>query len=372
MAIVDHGGADLSVLNERLQRWLRRQPGCADARLSGLRQASQANGFSNETYRFTLSVDGRGDEELILRLPPARTGLFPDYDMARQYAFMERLQAEPALAMARCRWLEQDSAALGRPFCVSEFVAGETASDQPKYVCGGWIVDATASQRQRLWDGSVDQLVQLAQVRWHGERLASLDWTDRQSPRLAQHLALWERLGDWGASGLPPIEDDVRKPLAAWLRAHRPSEELPGIVWGDARFGNILYRDFRPVALLDWELAVIGDPMTDLAYLLFHVFLTELYHADPEAASPRLSGFRSDAETVARYCEATQRSPRHYRYYWLFNAYKMLCIWQCKAALMRRCGVWSLEEAQEAQRAERLRPWIEQVLGAGEEGAYLR
>lgn len=372
MAIVDHGGADLSVLSERLLAWLRQQPDCADADVRGLRQASQANGFSNETYRFTLLAGGGREEELILRLPPARTGLFRDYDMARQYAFMERLQAEPALAMAPCRWLELDAAALGRPFYVSGFVAGETASDQPKYVCEGWIVDADAPQRQRLWDSSVEQLVRLAQVRWHGARLASLDWTDRQRPRLAQHLAMWTQLGDWGASGLPPVEDGLRENLANWLQANRPPQELPGVVWGDARFGNILYRDFQPVALLDWELAVIGDPLTDLAYLLFHVFLTELYHADPAAASPRLSGFRGDAETVARYCEATQRSARDYRYYWLFNAHKMLCIWQCKAALMVRSGAWSLDEARQAQRAERLRPWIGHVLDSGEEGAYLR
>jgi aminoglycoside phosphotransferase (APT) family kinase protein len=372
MAIVDSGDADLSVLGERLQTWVRGQAGGREARISGLRSASDANGFSNATYRFTLAAPGGRDEELILRLPPARAGLFPDYDMARQYAFMQRLQGEPGLAMARCRWLEQDPAALGRPFYVAEFVAGETASDQPKYLCEGWIVDADAAQRRRLWDSSVEQLIRLARIRWHGERLASLDWADRQSPRLSQHLAMWAHMGAWGAQQLPPAADPFVDELAAWLHAQRPREERPGVVWGDSRFGNILYRDFQPAALLDWELAVIGDPMTDLAYMLFHVFLTELYHGEAGAPSARLSGFRGDAQTVAIYCEATQRSAQDYRYYWLFNAYKMLCIWQCKAALMVRSGVWSREQALRERRGERLRPWISQVLESGPESAYLR
>lgn len=372
MAIVDSGDADLGVLAERLQSWVRRQPGAQAAHISGLRSASEANGFSNATYRFTLSRPGAADEALILRLPPARTGLFPSYDMARQYAFMDRLHGEAGLAMARCRWLEQDPAALGRPFYVAEFVAGETASDQPKYLCEGWIVDADVAQRRRLWDSSVQQLVQLARVRWHGEQLASLDWADRQRPRLTQHLAMWSRMGAWGAQQLPTQDDPFFNALGAWLLAHRPHEERPGIVWGDSRFGNILYRDFEPVALLDWELAVIGDPLTDLAYMLFHVFLTELYHGDLGAPAPRLSGFRGDEATVALYCEATQRPARDYRYHWLFNAYKMLCIWQCKAALMVRSGVWSVEQALVEQRGERLRPWIQRVLDSGPDGAYLR
>jgi aminoglycoside phosphotransferase (APT) family kinase protein len=372
MALVDYGTADLTSLRERFAGWLRRQPGYADAKVTALHQASASNGFSNETYRVTVATPDLGEETLILRLPPARTGLFPDYDMGRQYAFMERLKCEPGVAMAGCRWLEDSPRPLGRPFFVTDFVAGEVAADQPKYVCKGWIVDATAAQRQRLWESTTGQLVQLSKVRWHGKKLASVDWTDRQKPRLLQHLELWTQLARWGRSALRGPVDPFMDELGGWLRAHMPREEVAGIVWGDSRFGNVIYRDFRPVALLDWELAVIGDPMIDLSYMLFHVFLTELYHGDPAAANPRLPGFGTDSETVARYCEAAQRSSRDYRYYWLFNAYKMLGIWQCKASLMVRSGAWTIEEALEARRGTRLRPWIARVLESGADAAFLR
>ncbi|MBX3642092.1 MAG: phosphotransferase family protein [Rubrivivax sp.] len=372
MAIVDDPDTDLAALAGHFGGWLRRQPGCRLKAVSSLTQASRANGFSNETYRVVVSSPGGASETLILRLPPARTGLFPDYDLARQYSFMSELAQTAGLRMAACRWLETDPGALGRPFFVSDCVDGEVAPDNPSYANSGWIVDATPGQRQCLWDGCLRQLERLAAVRWQGPLLQALDWPDRGRPRFAQHLEHWTRLGAWGRRQLPDDgADPLLRELEQWLRAYRPEQELAGIVWGDARFGNVIVRDFEPAALLDWELAVVGDPMIDLAYWLFHVFLVQVLHGGPTAAS-RLAGFRGDAETVAQWCEQTQRTPRDYRAYWLFNAYKMLCIWQCKAALMLRTGTWSIEQALDARRGGLLRPHIGAVLEGGSDAAFLR
>jgi aminoglycoside phosphotransferase (APT) family kinase protein len=372
VAIIADDGVDLDALAGRFTAWLQTRPGHQRSTVRALRQASSANGFSNETYRATLARPGLPDEELILRLPPSRTGLFPDYDLPRQYAFMQQLQSAPGLRIAPCRWLEPDLAPLGRPFFVTAFVPGEVAGDNPCYVRGGWIVDATAAQRRRLWDSSFAQLGHLARVRWQGDALSALDWPDRGRPRFEQHVAHWQRLGAWGRSALPHEgEDPLMAELQRWLLAHRPRHEPAGVVWGDPRFGNIIYQDFEAAALLDWELAVIGDPMIDLAYMLFHVFLMQLYHGDAETPQ-RLQGFRGDAETVAAWCEQAQRSPHDYRVYWLFNAWKMLCIWQCKAALMVRTGTWSLEQALEARRAVALRPHIAAVMQGGADSAFLR
>ena len=160
----------------------------------------------------------------------------------------------------------------------------------------------------------------------------------------------------------------------AWARtspgtAH--GTEQAGLVWGDARFGNIIVQDFQPAALLDWELAVVGDPMLDIAYFVFHVFLVQLMNPDLDA-SQRLTGFRGDEETVQRWCTALQCPSTHFRTYWLFNAYKMLCIWQCKAALMVRAGHWTVEEALLARRGPALRPHIQAVMEGGPHAAYRR
>jgi aminoglycoside phosphotransferase (APT) family kinase protein len=372
MAIVDDPEVDLGLLAERFGRWLQRQPGRHSHAELSLSQASRANGFSNETYRVQVSAPRRADESLILRLPPARAGLFPDYDLRRQYTFMQALERAPGLRMAPCCWLEADASVLGRPFFVTRHVDGQVAADQPSYLREGWIADAAPAQRRRLWDGSFGQLEHLARVRWQGAMLDAVDWPDRSRPRWQQHLEHWTRIAHWGRQQLPDDGPDaLLDTLQGWLAAYRPEHEIAGIVWGDARFGNVIYRDFEPAALLDWELAVIGDPMLDLAYMLFHAFLVRLMQPI-EPHPPRLPGFGGDAETVAGWCQALQRTPRDYRACWLFNAYKMLCIWQCKAALMLRSGTWGVDQALQARRGPTLRPHVGAVLEGGADAAFMR
>ena len=368
MALIDDPSADLGDLGRRFEAWLQRQPGGAGRAVTTVDQASRANGFSNETYRLTLSAPL---ESIILRLPPARTGLFPGYDLPRQYAFMQQLHARPGLRLPPCRWLETDPAYLGRPFFVTACIAGDVAPDRPCYVREGWLHDATPVQQRRLWDGTVSQLARLAQVRWRGAALHRLDWPDRGTPRVRQHISHWQRLAAWGRSQLPTEDTHFADALCQWLLDHAPRNERAGVVWGDARFGNVIARDFEPVALLDWELAVIADPMLDIAYFLFHQFLMELLHGDAGTAT-RFAGFRGDEETLGRWCDAAQRSPRGYRWCWLFNAWKILCIWECKAALLLRSGHSTVDEALEVRRGARLLPHIERVLAGGEEAAFVR
>jgi len=380
MAIVSRGHPDPEWLRARLQDWLRQQPGWDAGDVASLAEASQANGFSNATYRIELRR--RADEPanaFILRTPPIETGLFPHYDLGRQFAFMHYLQGRPGVAMAGCRWLETDAAAIGQPFFITDFVAGSVAPDQPNYVKAGWIVDAVPAQRDAMWWRTLDQLVALAGVPVDEPLRQACDWplsvpgasaADAQ-PRLRQHLQHWAAIADWGLAQLPGPSDPRLAALRQWLDEHAPADDPMGVVWGDARFGNIIFRDFQPVALLDWELAAIGDPMIDMSYFLFHVFLTELYHGD-DATPERCEGFGDDEASVAYYCARTGRDPGLHGYYWVFNAYRIFCIWQGKAALMHRAGAWSLEEAFLARRGDRLWPHVEAVMAGGTEAAYRR
>ncbi|MGE4335038.1 MAG: phosphotransferase family protein [Pigmentiphaga sp.] len=372
MAIVSRGHPDPEWLRGRLQDWLREQPGWAGGEVTSLAEASQANGFSNATYRIEMQRQAGGPPTaFILRTPPMETGLFPHYDLGRQFAFMQHLQSRKGVAMAGCRWLETDVSAIGQPFFITDFVAGSVAPDQPNYVKAGWIVDALPSQREAMWWRTLDQLVALAGVDSAGPLALACDWPDRRQPRMPQHLAHWAAIAAWGGAQLPGPADPRLAALRRWLDDHAPAGDPAGVVWGDARFGNIIFRDFEPVALLDWELAAIGDPMIDLSYFLFHIFLTELYHGD-DATPERCEGFGDDEASVAYYCARTGRDPGLHGYYWVFNAYRIFCIWQGKAALMHRAGVWSLEEALEARRGDRLWPHVEAVMAGGTEAAYRR
>jgi aminoglycoside phosphotransferase (APT) family kinase protein len=370
MAILEDKHTDLDKLRLSLQQWLRLRAGWSGGAVLRMTQASETNGFSNETYRLLVRrAPGEPTQSLILRLPPRLASLFPDYDIPLQFDVMRTLQDADGLRMARCHWLETDPQWLGRPFFVVDFVAGVTAADKPSFLLEGWLVEAQVHQQRKVWFSSIDQLVALSRVRWQGTPLARLDWPDRQRSRIFQHLELWSRRAEWGWQELPRTGGAFMRELHAWLLAHLPVSEEAGVVWGDARPGNIIYRDFEPAALLDWELAAIGDPLIDITYFLFYAFSSTINAGVPLNALP---GFAADEQSALYYCDRARRSTRDLQFYWLFNAYRILCIWQCMAALMVRRELLTVEEALHLRERTHMQPGIATVMSAGRDDFFLR
>jgi aminoglycoside phosphotransferase (APT) family kinase protein len=362
MAILEDKHTDFEKLRASLQQWLRLRPGWSGGSVLRVEQASDTNGFSNETYRwFAQRAMGEPALSLILRLPPSVAGLFPEYDILRQFDVMRSLQQAAGVRMAPCRWVEAETRWLGRRFFVVDFVEGLTAADKPTYLREGWLAQASPQQQRKLWFSSIDQLIALSRVRWRGERLARLDWPDRGRSRIAQHVDLWTRRARWARQDLPRSGGAFLQDLQAWLQAHLPASDEAGIVWGDARPGNIIYRDFAPVALLDWELAVVGDPLIDLTYFLFYAFSSSTNAGLPLQGLP---GFAADEESALYYCERAGRPTRDLQFYWLFNAYRILCIWQCMAALLVRRQLLTIDEALELRERASLQPGIGAVMAA--------
>jgi aminoglycoside phosphotransferase (APT) family kinase protein len=96
---------------------------------------------------------------------------------------------------------------------------------------------------------------------------AFLDRPEHGPTPLDQHLNYQRSYYDWAREG---VSYRILENVFDWLEAHRPDDRRrPVLNWGDARIGNILYRDFEPVAVLDWEMAAIGAPEVDLGWMLF-------------------------------------------------------------------------------------------------------
>jgi aminoglycoside phosphotransferase (APT) family kinase protein len=362
MPIVAGDDSALADLRHRLGIWFSRPNQAGNPRIIDVAFASSANGYSNETYRVTLERAGK-TETLILRLPPARESIFAKYDIGRQYTFMHALQDAPGVPMAACRWLEPDPSVLGRPFFLVDHTDGQIPSDEPMYLRGGWVIDASDEERSALWQSSVDALVALSKVRWSGAQLAAVDWLDRGRSRTELHLELIASWAAWGSAGLPHAEPPLLRELGKWLKSNRPADGEPGVVWGDARFGNIIYRDFKAVALLDWELAVIGDPGIDLSYMLVMHRINDNQIKVNGKTAPRNSGFWNDADTIEYYNRHAAKPLRHIRYYWLLNGYKLLCIIQGVARALLKHGVMDEEQAGGFRKYEYLYCDLELVFG---------
>jgi len=267
---------DPALVGSRLTVWLTSvlPPGAAPA--VSLALAADSNGMSSETLPVTIShtVDGlRRTDEYVARIAPAPgdVPVFASYRLRDQYEAMRLAALLTEVPVPRVWLLEESGDVLGTPFFLMERVDGIVPPDVLPYPFGGnWLYDATVEQQQALQRRSVAVLAALHAIPDAATRFAFLDpsttghdgdgWLSRN---LAKTRA-WYAFAAEGGPGSVLIARGL-----AWLVANLPAETDPVLVWGDARIGNTMYRDFTPVAVLDWEMATLGPREMDVAWMIF-------------------------------------------------------------------------------------------------------
>jgi aminoglycoside phosphotransferase (APT) family kinase protein len=283
-------------------------PGTADARIANWRAADR--GLSTETFLFDVQKDGDDGPttltQLVFRRPPA-TNLYPDYDLTRQVMVMNRLRNTPISVPTVC-WLDREDNDLGTPYFVMEQLPTiGTASDYPSYHSQGLYFDATAGQRATMWWGCVQAIADVHALDWRSLRLDKLLMPQRGAHPLEQVVAYCAEMLVWAAPENPRQElvDAVE-----WLRHNIYEPEHLVLCWGDSRLSNVLYGpEFEVTAVLDWELAYIGDHEADLAWLLFVDWACSEYQG-----VPRLGGTPNRQDTIERYEQLSGRAVQNLRY----------------------------------------------------------
>ena len=318
----------------RLAGWLAgKLPGARDLSVRPV-ERSGATGFSSDTLLFDLAwreSGGERREPIVVRRAPLGHRIFPEYDIPRQHRIL-RILADTDVPVPRTRWLEEDPAILGSPFYVMERVEGRIPTDSPPYHVGGWVTEIAPAERGALWWSGLETLARIHRLDWRGLGLSFLGPSVPGRSPLERQLEEYERFLAWAAPGM---RHPTCEPALAWLRDRRPREPEPvGLCWGDARPGNMIFQDGRCVAVLDWEMATLGNPVQDLAWWLF----LDRHHSEGLGAA-RLPGFPSRADTVARWEEWTGLPARHVDYYEVFAAFRFAVIMVRVAQGFRAAGV---------------------------------
>ncbi|MEZ5270414.1 MAG: phosphotransferase family protein [Microthrixaceae bacterium] len=154
----------------------------------------------------------------------------------------------------RLRWLEEDPSLLGSAFFVMDRVDGEVPPDVMPYPIESFLLDATPEQQKTLQDSTVDVLAEIHSTPI-GEETAYLELDEPGDTALRKHVNHWLDYATWVRQGR---SIDLLDRTERWLEAnwpHAADRRDPALSWGDARIGNVIYRDFRPAAVLDWEMA---------------------------------------------------------------------------------------------------------------------
>ena len=250
--------------------------------------APAANGFSNITMLFDArwtDKSGLQERRFVARIQPTGEGLFPTYDVGRQFNVMRALESS-SVPVPATLWLEPDSSILGAPFYVMEYVDGHIPSDDPSFAAAGWFMDLSVPQRGLLIQNALAALVDIHALDW---RQLGVDWLQKpgSGSAAARELAYYEEFYRWAAEGLhvPVIEAGL-----AWARDHIPSEKDLVLSWGDSRIGNVIFDDDLGVrAVIDWEGASIAPREKDLGHWLqlTHVYTEQFGLALPEGCPGR-------------------------------------------------------------------------------------
>lgn len=310
----------LDVLAKQLAVWLQRHlPDAHDLRIEHLSYPFGA-GRSHETILFDVSwsAEGRGiQKEWVVRIKPTRHTVFPDDLFEQQYRVMRVVHEHGAVRVARPLWFEADASLLGAPFFLMERTRGRVAVSIPPYPTTGWVAEATPVQRAKMWKNGVRQLAAIQSV-----PLSSVQFLrGPQGARdgLAQEWDKYVRFVQW-------VNQDRRWPVleAALerLRACWPANQPPGLVWGDARLGNMMFDDdFDVVAVMDWEQPSLGGALHDLAWWLY--LSNQMHGATPDR--PHLAGMGTREETIALWGELTGICTADIEWYEDFTALKVSC-----------------------------------------------
>jgi aminoglycoside phosphotransferase (APT) family kinase protein len=273
-------------------------------------------GHSNLTYLLRF-----GDRELVLRRPPFGSKVKTAHDMGREYRVLSRLYAaypKAPRALLHC----DDPEVIGAPFYIMERVRGIVL--RRKEAPAG--LDLPPARMRAISEAAVDGLADLHAVDWQA---AGLDGLGHPEGYVARQVVGW--ISRWQGSRTDDVPDLDR--AAAWLAANLPPESGAALLHNDYKYDNLVLHPDEPeriAAVLDWEMATVGDPLMDLGTSLG-------YWMDPDDAPDlrllpggptTLPGNLGRAEVVARYAERSSRDVSNILFYYTYGVFKIAVIAQ--------------------------------------------
>ena len=272
-----------------------------------------SGGSQNEIYEIR-----RGELHCALRMPPPTAPAARDEGILREWRIIDALEGTdvphtPAVAMC------EDGTVLGRPFYLMGFVDGWSPMNT-----NGWPApfDADLAARRGLAYQLAEGIALLSKVDWRAKGLHDLGRPDGFHERQVDRwTAFLQRIK---GRELPGFDE-----AAAWLRARKPIDFVPGIMHGDYQFANVMYRHGAPArlaAIVDWEMGTVGDPKLDLGWMI------QSWPEDTSGGQGTVGGYvditgmPSRSEILRRYSEVSGRQVDDIDYYVILAKWKLAVV----------------------------------------------
>jgi aminoglycoside phosphotransferase (APT) family kinase protein len=347
---------------EALAAWLSTQlPDGAEPTVT-LHTGIAANGMSSETLVLDASWTERGerhDGEFVARVAPASEDVpvFPTYRLQDQFDAMRLAAERSSVPVPTVRWMEPTGHVLGTPFFLMDRVDGDVPPDVMPYNFGdNWLFDASTGQQRRLQESTVTAIAGLHGIADAAATFTFLEADATGDSPLHRNLARTRAWYDFAVvdGGPSPL---IERGLG-WLEAHIPTGTDTVLCWGDARIGNVLYRDFEPVGVLDWEMAAVGPREMDLAWLVFAHRVFESIAGTLEL--PGMPDFLREDDVRSAYAEATGIEVGDLSWFQLYDAVQWGIVFMRTGARQVRFG--EIEQPDDVESLMHHRQLFEQLL----------
>lgn len=335
---------DISTLPATLGRWLSTvMPGGITPDIT-VESGIDSNGMSSETIVLTgrWTEDGQPREQKwVARVAPTAEDVpvFSSYRLDHQFDVMRTAGELADIPVPQLRWLENTGTVLGTPFFLMDHVDGLVPPDVMPYTFGNnWFADATAEQQRELQRATVQVIAKLHSIPEPEQTFGYLAEADPPGDTALHRRFRW--LQDWYEFAAADIgRSELVDRALVWLQDNFPDDVAASesvLVWGDSRIGNVLYRDFRPVAVLDWEMACLGPRELDIAWIIFaHNVFQELCGL---AGLPGLPDVLREEDVRADYREFTGIEVGDLHWFSVYSAVVWCCVFMRTGARQIRFG----------------------------------
>ncbi len=304
----ERDGFDVDALRKHLSVHAQELPQVVELKQFG-------RGFSNLTYGLTAE-DG---SELVLRRAPPGVQIKSAHDMGREYRILSALGPHWD-KVPKTRYICDDASVIGSPFYVMDRVAGVIL--RAKWPAA---LDTSAEAMKRASCAAVDTLVEIHQIDLQVTGLHALGKPEGYIGR---------QVRGWGERYLAAKTDDIADvdTLVRWLESHMPRESGGTLIHNDFKYDNmVLSAGLDSVrAVLDWEMATVGDPLMDLGTALGYWVQAD----DPDLfqvlrfGPTHLPGSLTRIEIVERYIKVSGRNVDDPLYYFVFALFKLAVVAQ--------------------------------------------
>ena len=270
-------------------------------------------GFSNLTYLVRF-----GEQEFVLRRPPFGANIRGGHDMSREYRILRGLQTSYG-KVPRPLLFCDDPAVLDVPFYVMERVKGVILRNRmpPQ-------LDLTPDLMCQICLSLIDTFVDLHEVNYQAAGLSDLG---KPAGYTARQVNGWtNRYANARTDDIPTMEQ-----TAAWLHAHIPPESDATLIHNDFKYDNVVldpHAISRIVAVLDWEMATLGDPLTDLGTTLAYWMEADDPAPLRQFGLTSMPGNLDRAQWATRYAERSGRDVSNMIFYFVYGLFKNAVIVQ--------------------------------------------